>query len=394
MDVVFISNYINHHQLPLAKAFNSLPGVDYTFVATTPFDQSRAQMGYKDENTLHDFVLKAYEGERQEKAACALAKEADIVLIGSAPDYYMAERLRLGKATFHVSERYFRKELSIKTFPRYFASAMKHIRPFQGLPLYYLCSSAYTAKDVNTFTSFKSRCFKWAYFTEVREFRECDLVRKREENEKPVILWVGRFLSWKHPDAAIRAAGRLRAQGHDFRLDIIGGGSLELQLKMLVHELNLEDTVRFLGFLSPEAVRKHMERADIFLFTSDFNEGWGAVLNEAMSSGCAAVASHACGASPFLVRDGQNGYLYMSGEEEHLFERTEQLLLDKSERQRLGIEAYRDMHDMWSPQVAAKRLINLNTAIVNGHDTKLYVDGPCSPAPIIRNEWYKDVKDT
>ncbi len=48
-----------------------------------------------------------------------------------------------------------------------------------------------------------------------------------------------------------------------------------------------------LGAMSPDKVRAYMERADVFLFTSDFNEGWGAVLNESMNSGCAVVASHA-----------------------------------------------------------------------------------------------------
>jgi glycosyltransferase involved in cell wall biosynthesis len=61
--------------------------------------------------------------------------------------------------------------------------------------------------------------------------------------------------------------------------------------------------------MAPEAVRDHMEAADIFLFTSDFNEGWGAVLNESMNSACAVVASHAIGSVPFLLKDGENGFI-------------------------------------------------------------------------------------
>ena len=47
-----------------------------------------------------------------------------------------------------------------------------------------------------------------------------------------------------------------------------------------------------MGALKPADVRKEMERADIFLFTSDYKEGWGAVLNEAMNARCAIVAVH------------------------------------------------------------------------------------------------------
>lgn len=54
-------------------------------------------------------------------------------------------------------------------------------------------------------------------------------------------------------------------------------------------------------------VREHMEDADIFLFTSDYNGGRGAVLNESMNSGCMVAASHAIGSVPFLLEDGKRG---------------------------------------------------------------------------------------
>ena len=389
MRIAFYSNFINHHQIPLANAFNSLPGVEYIFVATTPFNENRAKMGYKDENSKLDFVLRTYENKNQEKYAHQLAKDADIVIVGSAPDSYMAERLDEGKITFHCSERYFKNGLSVKTLPRYFLSSMKHIKPYQNKPLYYLCSSAYTAKDVNTFTSLKNRCFKWAYFTEVNEQNENKLIFLRKDNPKPVLLWAGRFIDCKHPDAAVRLAYRLKEQGYDFYLDVIGGGDMDNRLKSSVKSLGLEDTVRFIGFLPPDVVRTHMESADVFLFTSDFNEGWGAVLNEAMSSGCAVVASHACGATPFLVRDGVNGYIYKYGCEDELLGKVKKLIDNPEIRTEIGVEAYRSMVNMWNPGVAAERLIKLNEAIKSGNATSLYNDGPCSPAPILGNGWYK-----
>lgn len=57
------SNYLNHHQIPLAEAFGKIPGVEYIFAATMPFDTNRAKMGYKDENNRHDFVLRTYESK-------------------------------------------------------------------------------------------------------------------------------------------------------------------------------------------------------------------------------------------------------------------------------------------------------------------------------------------
>lgn len=388
MKVVQFSNYINHHQIPLANAFNSISGVEYIFVATTPFNAKRAAMGYTDENSKYEFVLKAYECAGKERQAHSLAKEADIVIVGSAPDVYMSERLDLGKVTFHTSERYFKKGLNIKTFPQYFASAMKHIRPYENKPLYYLCSSAYTAKDVNTFTKFFGRCYKWAYFTEVWEYAEQDLIQNRVHNEIPIILWAGRFVDWKHPDVAIRIADKLRKQGFNFRMEIIGGGDMESHLKSDVQKYHLEESVFFLDYLPPAMVRKHMEKADVFLFTSDFNEGWGAVLNEAMSSGCAVISSHAPGAAPYLVQDGENGFLYQNGNENHLFQKAKQLLSDTKMRQSLGLNAYKSLRNIWNANVAADRLIVLNDALTIKESSLLFPDGPCSPAPILENGWY------
>ena len=56
-----------------------------------------------------------------------------------------------------------------------------------------------------------------------------------------------------------------------------------------------------------------MNEASIFIFNSDRYEGWGAVVNEAMNSGCAVLVSHVCGAAPFLVKQNENGRVYEYG---------------------------------------------------------------------------------
>ena len=61
-----------------------------------------------------------------------------------------------------------------------------------------------------------------------------------------------------------------------------------------------------------------MEKSSIYLFTSNFDEGWGAVLNESMNSACAVISSHAAGATPFLISHNINGLLYTSGDVDEL----------------------------------------------------------------------------
>lgn len=145
--------------------------------------------------------------------------------------------------------------------------------------------------------------------------------------------------------------------------------------------------------MKPEQVREHMERADIFLFTSDHREGWGAVLNEAMNSGCAVAANEAAGASPYLINDGENGYLYPNGNVAYLKECVRKLLEDPALRRRMGSRAYETIHDVWNPQRAAVGLLSLCRQIIERtadggqapdvRELMLPAEGPCSPAPLI-----------
>ena len=80
-------------------------------------------------------------------------------------------------------------------------------------------------------------------------------------------------------------------------------------------------------------VRTLMEESEIFIFTSDFNEGWGAVLNEAMSSACGCVASYKAGSTPFLL-DGTNGQVYNSTQND-LNEKLKELLRTFTAREQL-----------------------------------------------------------
>lgn len=102
-----------------------------------------------------------------------------------------------------------------------------------------------------------------------------------------------------------------------------------------------------------------MEKADIFLFTSDRQEGWGAVANEAMNSGCALVADHMIGAIPYLVQDGVDGLIYKDGNPNELFALAERLVCDRELCRRLGRRAYAKITESWNAENAARRLVEL-----------------------------------
>ncbi len=391
MNIVFISNFINHHQLPISLEFLKIAD-NYTFIATTPIDQERLRLGYIDENKQHDFVLTTYDYNENLDKAKELLSSCDIAIIGATKDKFMLPRIKKGLLTFHYSERYYKRGLNSKTFIRYFISSLFHITRFQN-KIYYLCASAYTAGDVNTFANFKNRTFKWGYFTKTLKYSLSE-IKSLKSSTKPIILWAGRLISWKHPELAIEVAKKLKNDGFAYQMQIIGTGEMQKSLIEKIHENELENNVNFLGAMSPDNVRTYMEKANIFLFTSDFNEGWGAVLNEAMNSACAVVASHAIGSVPFLLKHNNNGLIYENGDLNGLYNSIVRLIRNPTLALELGINAYKTILDEWNAEVAAKRLIDLSVHLSKGK-TSPYSSGPCSPALAIKQrEMYKYIIDS
>lgn len=144
------------------------------------------------------------------------------------------------------------------------------------------------------------------------------------------------------------------------------------------------------GSMKPHEVRKFMEQADIFLFTSDFNEGWGAVLGEAMASGCAVVTSHGIGATPFLVQHKENGLIYKTGKYDSFERNVIRLVNDSEFRKNLSDNAILTMRNQWNAKTGAERLYRLCKELLSGKTPSIYKSGPLSKAELLKNNWFKD----
>ena len=371
MKVVFLGAYFNHHQKPLSDALARR--CEYTYIATSRMPQMRKQLGYGG-IAEPDYVCR-YEEEPDRADKCL--QEADVVLTGAAPEKLVRRCILRGQPVFRYSERPLKKG---NQWQKYLPRLLKwHWQNPPGKPIYMLCASAYTAQDYARFGLFWHRTFRWGYFPELCRYEDpAALVAGKEKNS---ILWAGRFLDWKHPDDVLTAVAELKKEGVPFVLRFVGTGELEQRLLEMTERLGLGDCVEFLGSMKPEEVRYHMEQSQIFLFTSDRREGWGAVVNEAMNSGCAVIASDKAGSPPYLIRHGENGMLYPSGNLARLRESLRLLLENPLEALRLGETAYETMANVWNADIAAERFLELAAAARKGQRlNQMYEDGPCSPA--------------
>jgi len=113
------------------------------------------------------------------------------------------------------------------------------------------------------------------------------------------IVYVGRLSEEKGLPTLIEAAGRLRRQGRDFRLYLVGEGPLLDSLQERAGQLDLDENVRFVGREEHRRVSLWLGACDVFCLPS-LREGCPNVVLESLSSGRPVVASRV-GAIPDLV---------------------------------------------------------------------------------------------
>jgi glycosyltransferase involved in cell wall biosynthesis len=385
--ITFYSNFLNHHQLPFCMEMVKLLGNGFKFIATEPTHQERLAMGYHDINEQYEFCICSYKDNDSYNVALKLGVDSDVVIIGSAPNVFIEERLVNNKLTFRYSERIFKKGRWHILSPRTMMSLIFNHTRYINNKLYMLCASAYTSSDFAMAGAYLGKTYKWGYFPQVIEYDVDELMTKKK-HPSTKLLWCGRFIDLKHPELPIMVAKKLKEERYSFNLTFIGNGPLEDKMKELCVSYGIEDSVVFLGAMSPEKVRENMESANIYLFTSDFNEGWGAVLNESMNSACAVVASHAIGSVPFLIKHNENGLIYKNGDLDSLVCQVKRLMDDRDLQSRLGLNAYQTMSETWNAKIAAERLLILSETLMKNNICDTYSDGPCSRTELLKNDWY------
>lgn len=376
MKITLYSNYLNHLQTPFCDEMYKYLGNDFTFISTEKTPLERLKSGYKDCSN-YPYNINSYENSANFNKAVQLGIDSDIVIIGSAPEIFIKERLRSNKHTFRYNERFFKKGIWQILDPRNFIYMLLYHTKYRRKNLYMLCASAFTANDLDLFFAYPEKKYKWGYFSEVKSL-DIDYIISQKPKERIEILWVARFLNWKHPELAVNLAFQLKRKGYNFHLNMVGLGPMEDKIQRLIIKLNLSEFVTLLGGITNEDVRYYMLNANIFIFTSDRGEGWGVVLNEAMNCGCAIVASDAIGAVPYLINK-TNGLCFRSKNLGSLLKQTETLINNKTLRDNLSKNAYSSISRIWTPQQAASNFLQLSNNILKGQDV-IFKEGPCSKA--------------
>ena len=382
MVVTFVSNYINHHQIPFCDALKKEVGEgSFHFIQTSPMEKERIEMGWSVDPKAYEYVVLYYE---QKEKCEKLISDSDVVIFGWSDgliEDIEKKRLSSGKLSFRLSERIYREGQWKAISPRGLVKKYHEHFVYRNKPVYLLCAGAYVASDFDLIHCYPNKKLKWGYFPD-RNYGDVD--KESISGRKVKLCWAGRLIKLKHPEYAVKVAEILKCKGHNFTLEIIGDGNQKDYLESLIAEKGLQEYVSLTGQKSPSEVLDHMKASDIFLFTSNYLEGWGAVVNEAMGCGCAVVASKEAGAVPFLIKDGYNGYSYANGNFDDFAGKVLQLFETKELITDFGVRAGETIRDMWNAGNAAKEFKRFCDEFIEGRVPAPSLKGPMSAAPNIK----------
>ena len=139
------------------------------------------------------------------------------------------------------------------------------------------------------------------------------LYKKRSTGEILDIVSVCRLIEKKGIEYAIRACLILKNKNIPFKYTIVGYGPLELDLRALINELGLSDSVTITGFQSQSNVKAILDKSNVFVLPSITSEngdmeGIPVALMEAMANGLAVVSTYHSGI-PELIENNISGFL-------------------------------------------------------------------------------------
>ena len=158
------------------------------------------------------------------------------------------------------------------------------------------------------------------------------VVKPREGIGKNFII-LGRLHETKGIQIAIHAFKLIKQK--DIRLHIVGEGNYFNVIKSLVHG---DKRIVIHGYLNSQKLNALLDACSYGIVPSIWPETFGYIINEFMNEGLPVIASD-LGAISELIKDGHNGFLFPSGDEQTLKKIIEKLINDDKILERLSKNA-------------------------------------------------------
>lgn len=390
--ILIITKVLCYHQVYVADDLFSIYSDSFAFI------QMREPLDWRVKNKQEGFERPYLVSFQKEPArALDLVKKADVIIFGESPLKLIKHRKK-ECLLFKMSENIFKDTLSkISAYGRFKRwLSYKYLKMLTNNKHSYLLScSGFAYKDYKKMGVFNNRALKWGYFPYVPKISLENIKRKFEDISTINIIWVSRLIKCKNPQYLPELVEYLLQKNlHNFHLTIIGNSDESdvdyfQMIKKDVKNRNLSDYITMVGKVDANKVFDYYLQSHIALFTGDKSEGWSVGLNEAMSCGCAIVASNSIGASPYLISN-ENGVVFKNDSLLEFCKATEFLLKQLNVIKEMAINNFEKIHNIWNHTTAAKRLSSVIDTYLVSKSIVPFENGPCSIATYMDYDWYKE----
>lgn len=170
--------------------------------------------------------------------------------------------------------------------------------------------------------------------------------------EAVTLLFAGKLTEDKNAQLLIKSMDHLSSLPYPHHLIIVGNGPYEQELKAIAGG---NPNIHFLPFQNQAMMPVVYRLGDIFIMPTKISDTWGLAINEAMASGRPVLVSSSCGAAIDLVKDGRNGYVFDSRNEDDFLEKLIKLCINKSLCANMGAGSLQIIGD-WSLEKIAEKV--------------------------------------
>lgn len=187
------------------------------------------------------------------------------------------------------------------------------------------------------------------------------------KEQKGTIFCAAMISPRKNTLALVEAVAKLVDSGLDVTLRLAGSTDDQdyvRQVRNRIKQKGLEKRVFILGRLETVKIREELSCAAVFALTSlEENSPMG--IEEAMAAGVPVVTSNRCG-MPYMVRDGESGFLVDPKNPEDIALRLKQIFCDDNLRRSMGVKGREIAMDRFHPAKVAARTREVYIRALNG----------------------------
>lgn len=322
MNILFFQNCVSPHQMPYIKELCLMPDVDNVIVVS-PVDslEERKDMGWEDSvKTNHhsssgvemiispsiDKVKRLFEKYNNTDTWCMFSG------INAFPEVSAWFVLSLG---YNVKRGIITEPPYIYEHPLWqhaIRFAIKDWKYTKYIDKFFVMGDKYVW--YYKLWSKKWEVIPFMYCTEWRE-RTCG----EHNDDKLKLLYVGALSHRKNVAELLKAISLLPNEKQKFiDVGIVGDGEKRAELESMTQKENYCSATTFYGSQKMDVIPDIMQRYDVLVLPS-LHDGWGAVVNEALTLGLYVICSDNCGAK-YLLNNDQIGKIYKSGDAHELSE--------------------------------------------------------------------------